>query len=134
MKKTDLTKIKEPGIWRGKTRSTEKWVYGWLHRNTTGTPIIRQTPGGHEYPVLEKTLTQFTTMWDEDGQAIFEGDIVQTGEGLQAAVEWDGGSSDDSILMGWALNDPTTHRRKYGETWTGSPLWVIGNIFDGVKE
>lgn len=124
---------------------TNEWVYGSLSCDYGGvdeTSLFKDSldpelysvgiraaaiydPRTHEtYPVLYKTVSQFTGYRDIDNTEIYEGDIVSVRHSVTATVEWRGGG-----FHFYGLKSASGRRPDYVPSRTNQ-MRVIGNIYD----
>ena len=73
---------------RGKSKSTGEWVFGNLFdKDTKGRTHIGTTVRMC-FDIDPETVGQFTGMTDKNELKIFEGDILETEEGIIWVVSW----------------------------------------------
>lgn len=71
------------GLWRGKRKENGEWVLGCLIRNSSKAIIFvleNNTNRMRGTDVDPSTLGECTGLHDKNGELIFEGDIISTGE------------------------------------------------------
>ena len=84
--------------------------YEWFISNKAGKPFA--------FGAIEKSIGQFTGLYDSNGKEIFEGDIVQTPKGI-ATITFDIGCFYAKTISNYRLGG-----------WDKHTIEVIGNIFD----
>lgn len=135
---------------RGKSKRTGEWLYGDLVRNVEGAfavvPPFEMTTNNlcDQYEVDESTIGQFTGILDENGNEIFEGDIVDWT--FFCNRDYGGGATEcDTQVLGVVeleqggfilrvVKNDFENAGFYGisdlNTDTESDVTILGNIYD----
>lgn len=64
-------------LFRGKSVKSNAWVYGWLDKSLNGNYHIYGVIDNNDYIVIPETIGQYTNLEDENGNMIFEDDILR---------------------------------------------------------
>lgn len=129
-------------LFRGQ-RTDGVWVYGFLAESShtwrgghahkswiLGSPI---TNGGwfcltQKYAVKDSTVGEYTGLFDQNGNKIFEGDILRTAAGFGGVVTW---HSNGYFFINTKTNtDSERSHAPLGEILKFASFTVIGNIHD----
>lgn len=117
---------------RGKRMDTGAWVYGDLkHVQKINTREEAEKSGKSSMPVMrianydvdEETVGQFTGMYDMNGRAVYEGDLLQ-GDKNVVEVCWFDGMFCDAMSD---ISDPLRYLDVEDRT-------VVGNVHDNKKQ
>ena len=118
-------------LFRAKKKYGRTWEYGSLGISR-GRYYISEPEFSSQYQVLPDTVCQYTGVTDENGNKVFEGDIVETQYGRMYKVEY-------HILpdrVGFDLT-PINGDHKVPDasiTWIMENIKVVGNVFDGASK
>lgn len=99
-----------------------EWVAGFLHCKENKWYISNKAGAPFAFEVRPDTICQCTGLKDKNGKLIWENNILNLDEGINAGCFW------DEINLEWGLRTPT--RTIPLCCYSLAELAVIGNIFD----
>ncbi len=121
------------GLYRGKRDDTSEWVEGYYSYASDGRGtelyLINEKVTGVHYPVIPKTVGQYTGLTDKNGNKIFEGDIIDCwseGVNAQGAVE----QRIDGLWIIYPAWQKSTFWGLCPSSDGSTSVEVIGNIHD----
>jgi|VirMetMinimDraft_7_1064189.scaffolds.fasta_scaffold147522_2 hypothetical protein len=74
---------------RGKRIKDGKWVYGYLSAKCQITTSLNSEEGNAVHLVNPETIGQFTGLQDNEGNDIYEGDLISFQDDPYKSVKWD---------------------------------------------
>jgi hypothetical protein len=110
------------------------WKYGslvTLNNNSSSEPYYQIVNAEGHFHVDTKTIGQFTGLYDVDGKEIYEGDILEYGDGIRCDVMWD--ADNHPYAAAFITRDANRFVGAYPLNlyWVEKKLpKVIGNIHD----
>lgn len=109
-----------------------EWVQGYYMTDPLGVvirthEIIKNKRGGdthieQSHRVDPSTIGQFTGLLDKNGQRVWEGDIIDIGNGYHGIVVWDG--------FAWGLQIQEVNHTLYSWSAAVRLTEAIGNIHE----
>lgn len=113
--------MKDRYLYKAKTCNGE-WVAGFLHCKDDKWYISNKAGSPFAFEVRPDTICQCTGLKDKNGKLIWENDILNLDEGINAGCFW------DEINLEWGVR--TLTRTISLCCYSLAELAVIGNIFD----
>ena len=107
-------------IFRGKEKSTEEWIYGYLIEDYICSGLEINTCKA----IIPFTVGQYTGIRDSKDKKIFESDIVEDCEGIKYLVKW---NDEEAGFFLYEINGDTYGLYSMDEV---GKLTVIGNTHD----
>lgn len=114
-------------LFKGKRVDNDAWVEGLLTIMWGQYHIIQPNDENTAYPIILKTIGQYTGLTDKNGTKIFEGDIIDfsgrsDGDGY-GVVQYDVDETEFAIMC-------DSFYQGLGRCCYSKNIEVIGNIFD----
>ena len=119
-------------LFRGKSKNSNKWVYGWYCGKTLNHDMSDTEESSQiiDFKTLywhtcrPETVGQYTWLTDKNGKKIFEGDIIRA-FGEIYACRWDDGNVEFGL---------SNKHESFGIAYVaGYDMEVIGNIHDNLE-
>ena len=116
---------------RGKDLIHNKWIYGGLAEDRNDNAVILPKNNWQKGGCVDKdTIGQFTGFYDENGERIYEGDIVKfphVGECTRGIIVW------NEKVGAWCIKlkgENSLGSTPVGEMLSSYTIEVVGNIHD----
>ena len=113
-------------LFRAKRIDNGEWIEGLPQKMWGEWHIINSDDENTAYPIVPKTVSQYTGLKDKNGNRIWENDIVKHDvSDTIGTVKW---YQEDYV--GWCVDDIVIDEQQFtDEMW--SECEIVGNVFDG---
>lgn len=112
---------------RGKSKKTDKWIYGYYFKNR-GIDFIAPDEFANgktweDYEVDSDSVMQFTGLYDKNNKEVYEGDVLRFyDEDIPSEVVF--------AFVDGALMAVYTSALDVRSSWPANDMIIIGNIHD----